>query len=194
VDPRRLLPPLLVLTAVLVVLTLVTTGWRQWRDEAAPGARQAVGAAGVPRAAPAAVLAGWDARRARAWARGDAGELRALYAARSRAGSADVRLLRRYVGRGLRVTGLQTQVLALEVLARRPDRLDLLVTDRLVGGVAVGSGTEVPLPSDRPSRRRVVLVRVDGEWLVSRVVERPARGAQPSAAASTSRTSSSSKS
>lgn len=190
-DPRRLLPPLLVLTTVVVVLTLAAAGWRQWREAPGEDGPQAVSAAA--RTGPAAVLAEWDARRARAWARGDPRALRDLYVTGSGAGAADVRLLRRYARRGLRVTGLQTQVLDLRVTTQRPDRLDLLVTDRLVGGVAVGSGTEVPLPRDLPSRRRVVLVRVDGEWLVSRVEDRPS-GAQPRAAASTSRTSSSSKS
>ena len=57
-----------------------------------------------------------------------------------------------------------------------------------VGGRAVGGRTPVALPADRASTRRVVLTREGGRW---RVVE--ARD-QASAAASTLRTSSSSKS
>ena len=53
---------------------------------------------------------------------------------------------------------------------------------------AVGSGAPVSLPVDRPSTRRVVLVREGARWVVAEVRD------QDSAAASTSRTSSSSKS
>ncbi|GIM63942.1 hypothetical protein Pve01_81890 [Planomonospora venezuelensis] len=63
-----------------------------------------------------------------------------------------------------------------------------VVTDRVVGAEAVGAGEPVALPVARPSTRRVVLVRQDGSWLVAEVRD------QDSAAASTSRTSSSSKS
>ena len=71
---------------------------------------------------------------------------------------------------------------------RSTDRLEVVLTDRVVGAQAVGSGAPVALPVGRPSTRRVVLVREGGTWLVAEV-----RG-QDSAAASTSRTSSSSKS
>jgi len=75
------------------------------------------------------------------------------------------------------------------VVARSPGRrLEVVVTDRVVGAEAVGSGARIPLPVDRPSTRRVVLVREHGRWLVSAVRD------QDNAADSTSRTSSSSKS
>jgi hypothetical protein len=106
----------------------------------------------------------------------------------SRSGAADVRLLRAYAGRGLRVEGLTTQVLALRVVVRSPRRLVLVVTDRVVGGSAVGGAAPVALPADRASTRRVVLVRQRGRWVVGEARD------QASAAASTSRTSSSSKS
>jgi hypothetical protein len=71
-----------------------------------------------------------------------------------------------------------------------------VVTDRVVGAEAVGAGEPVALPVARPSTRRVVLIRLnenqdegdDGRWLVAEVRD------QDSAAVSTSRTSSSSKS
>ena len=137
---------------------------------------------------PAAILGEWDARRAAAWAEGDIGALRDLYSDGSRAGAGDIRLLRRYVDRGLRVTGLSTQVLSLSVLSRDDRSLRLVVTDRLVGGRASGGGETMRLPADRASTRRIDLVRVGEEWLVDEVRD------QASAAASTSRTSSSSKS
>ena len=194
-DPRRLVPVLAKVTAALVVVTVVTLGWRAWTpaDSGDDGRRALPAAASLSAAgAPAQVLADWDARRAQAWERGDAAALARLYVAGSRAGEADVRLLRRYAARGLRVTGLQTQVVDLEVLGRDDRRLHLVVTDRVVGGVAVGADADVPLPVGRPSTRHVVLLRRGGTWLVGRVSPVPA--AQPSAAASTSRTSRSSKS
>ena len=84
--------------------------------------------------------------------------------------------------------GLTTQVLALDVVARAPRRLVLDVTDRVVSGSAVGGPTPIALPADRASTRRVVLVRPGRRWLVAEARD------QASAAASTSRTSSSSKS
>ena len=67
--------------------------------------------------------------------------------------------------------GLRIQVLAWSVVARRPDRLVLRVTDRLVGGVAVrpDGSTRARLPADRPTERRLTLVRREGRWLMARV-------------------------
>lgn len=171
VHARRLLPALAATTAVVVLATLVALAWRTWAPPEGADAATATRAdpdAPAPES-PAAILARWDARRAAAWERGDAEQLAGLYVAGSRAGAADVRLLRRYASRGLRVADLQTQVLALDVVTRGPERLHLVVTDRVVGGTAVGRGRSVRLPRDRPSTRRVVLVLVDGRWLVDRV-------------------------
>jgi hypothetical protein len=193
VDPRRLLPALTAAACALVVATLVVV---LARPDPAPRPRAAVPAtpasAGQPaRSGAADVLAAWDERRSAAWAAGDAGALEELYADGSGAGAADVRLLRDYRRRGLRVEGMTTQVLALRVTHRSPDGLEVVVTDRVVGAEAVraaGSGAVVALPVGRPSTRRVVLVREGATWLVAEV------RAQDSAVASTSRTSSSSKS
>lgn len=200
-DPRRPLPVLAVaaLCSVLATLLLVTS---HPDDVPAParahgpsgsgvsqgpvGNRPAGAGAGGSRARR--VLAGWDARRARAWAAADVRGLRALYLPGSRSGRGDARMLAEYAARGLRVRGLTTQVLALRVLRESPRMLDLVVTDRVAGGVVVGRGRRVRLPADRSTTRRVVLREVRGRWLVAEVRD------QASAAASTASTSSSSKS
>jgi len=116
---------------------------------------------------PAGVLHAWDDQRARAWADGDVVALRQLYTPGSAAGRTDVAMLRAWRSRGLRVTGLRMQLLAVEVRARTPARMVLDVTDRLAGGVAVPG--RVALPRDQPSRHVVTLRLVAGEWRVSRV-------------------------
>lgn len=182
-DPRRLLPALVVLAACACLLTAgVLLAGRDGRPARAPAAEPA------PASAAREVLADWDSRRAEAWARGDVRALAALYVTGSSAGARDVGMLRRYLARGLRVEGMATQVLSLRVLREEPGVLDLLVTDRLHDGVVVARGSRTRLPSDRPSTRRVTMRLVGEEWLVAEV-----RG-HPSAAASTSRTSSSLKS
>lgn len=188
-DPRRLLPALAAVAALCLVATVIVGLGRHW-DPAGDVSAMDERTPSSPRPGPAAVLAAWDERRSAAWAAGDVAGLRDLYAVGSRTGGIDARLLRRYVDRGLRVTGLRTQVLSLRVLDRGAGRLRLLVTDRLVGGVAVGHGAPVPLPlpADRASTRRIDLVEVGEQWVVAEVRD------QASAAASTSRTSSSSKS
>jgi len=184
VDPRRLLPALAATAALCVVLTLVAAVWRGGEPPTVEEPPAVVPVA----TGPTAILARWDERRAAAWADGDADALRELYAEGSRAGAADVRLLRSYADRGLRVTGLRTQVLSLTVVDRGDRRLVLLVTDRIVGGRVDGAGEAVRLPADRASTRRISLVGAGEEWLVDEVRD------QASAAASTSRTSSSTKS
>ena len=190
VDPRRLLPVLTAVAVACVTATLVVTLARS-RPEPPPegsSTRAADVAAGIAPAGPVAILSAWDERRADAWAAGDLEALRGLYAAGSRAGAADVGLLRHYVERGLTVAGLTTQVLSLDVVRRSRERLVLVVTDRVVGGRVVGGAAPVALPGDHASTRQVVLVREGEKWLVAEARD------QASAAASTSRTSSSSKS
>jgi ribosomal protein L31E len=125
------------------------------------------------RTAPAVdVLHDWDRARARAFARGDTVALRRLYTSRSRAGTADVRTLRQYVRRGLRVEGMRMQLLAVDVLEQGSDRIQLRVTDRLAdGAVAVDATSRLPLPDDVASTRVVELVRRDGSgpWQVASV-------------------------
>jgi hypothetical protein len=138
----------------------------------AAGAAEPAAAAGGPAGSgPLSVLRSWDARRAAAYAAGDVDGLRGLYTSGSSAGAVDVQLLRGYRSRGFRVVGMRTQVQALTVLAGGPTRCRVLVTDRLVGAVAVGgSGERIELPRDRVSTRAVTLGRGrDGGWRVSEV-------------------------
>ena len=74
------------------------------------------------------------------------------------------RLLRSYRDRGLRVSGMHTQVLALTVRgADRPAVGRRAVTDVLADAVAGDRAHDRwALPHDRPSTRRVVLVRGHG--------------------------------
>ncbi|WP_110183221.1 hypothetical protein [Nocardioides solisilvae] len=119
------------------------------------------------------VLRAWDRRRARAWAEGDHAVLRRLYVAGSATGRKDVRMLRRYRDRGLRVEGLQTQLVSVDVVEQKDDRLVLDVVDRVAAAFVVGDGVRRALPEDRPTRRRVEVVRRAGEWLVAEVVDAP---------------------
>jgi len=114
------------------------------------------------------VLRAWDARRSRAFAHGDGAALADLYVPGSRTGAVDRAVLRGYRERGLRVIGMRTQVLAATVLRESDRRLVLLVTDVLVGAVAADRDElRWALPHDRPSTRRVVLVRSGGSWRVA---------------------------
>lgn len=195
-DPRRLLPVLTALACACVVATLVVTMARPGETlagssgpaAARPSEARTSGAQTSEAGSASAVLAAWDARRSAAWAAGDVDALAGLYGAGSRTGAADVRLLGDYLDRGLTVEGLTTQLLAVAVVHRGLRRLVLDVTDRVAAGQAVGGSRPVALPTDRASARRVVLVRPGRTWLVAEARD------QASAAASTSRTSSSSKS
>jgi len=130
--------------------------------------------AGAPEPPAAALLRAWDEQRAAAYAAGSARMLRDLYVPGSRAGRADLRVLRAYAGRGLRVEGMRTQVLALRVLVQGPRRSVLEVTDRVADAVAVDGSVRVPLPRDGADTRRVELIRgPDGAWRVASV--RPLR-------------------
>lgn len=166
-DPRRLLPILLGVTLCALPGTAALVALRP--DPSVPVPRPVSSVPDGPRS----VLAGWDARRAEAWAAGDVGALADLYVAGSRSGRADVRMLTSYVDRGLTVHGLRTQVLALEVLEASSRAVEVRVTDRVSGARAVvgGTATVIPLPDDRPSTRSVVLRLVEGEWLVDEVRE-----------------------
>jgi len=117
------------------------------------------------------VLRSWDLRRASAYSRGDVASLRALYVDGARAADADARMLREYTRRGLRLEGMQMQILAVEVLARRTGLWRLRVTDRLVGAVAIGPSGHNRLPRDQASTNVVTLVRSpsDDEWRVASV-------------------------
>jgi hypothetical protein len=136
-----------------------------------------VPAAPRPEVDAAAVLHAWDERRAAAWASGHPGGLRPLYVRGSAAGRVDADMLRAWRDRGLRVEGMRMQLLRVDVRRSSRSRLELVVTDRLASGVAVGAGVRVPLPRDAASTRTLTLRKVAGEWRVSSVVgqARPVR-------------------
>jgi hypothetical protein len=165
-DARRRLPvAVLVASAVLGLVTGVTAVVVAMRGDRPPD-RDVVRDAGAEPFA-VAVLRRWDARRSRAYADADPAALRELYVTGSRAGAADLAVLRGYRERDLRVTGMRTQVLGLRVVGRTPRRLTVVVTDVLAGAVAVSGQRRWALPRDRPSTRRVVLVRDGGRWRVA---------------------------
>jgi hypothetical protein len=115
------------------------------------------------------VLRVWDAHRADAWARGDLAALAALYTPGSVAGRRDRAMLRAWVSRGLVVRGMQTQLLEVREVRRTASSWSLVVTDRTVGGFAVGTRVRRSLPRDAPTTRTVDLRRVSGRWVVSAV-------------------------
>ena len=119
---------------------------------------------------PVEILRGWDADRARAWARGDLHLLRALYTPGSVAGRHDRAMLRAWTGRGLVVHRLRTQLISVRPIAHSRSSWTLVVTDRLVDGVAVGAGVRRPLPRDQATTRTVQLRRLDGRWRVASVL------------------------
>ncbi|CAI9419219.1 hypothetical protein [Nocardioides sp. T2.26MG-1] len=121
---------------------------------------------------PVAVLHAWDDARAEAWATADPPALRRLYTSDSAAGAADVAMLRAWRERGLRVERLRMQVLSVVVRSQERHRLVLVVRDRVAAAVAVGDGVRRSLPHDEVSTRRLVLVRVAGEWRVRWVADR----------------------
>lgn len=176
---HRAVPALVIAALVSVALGSVATTVVGLRREASPPVTRAsdplpsdpLPSAGEPRpeVEAAAVLAAWDAGRARAWARGDVRRLRSLYTPGSVAGERDVAMLRRWLDRGLVVDGMRTQVLSLHQVRRTADRWVLAVTDRIVHGVARGATTE-RLPTDAATTRTVTLRVVGDRWLVSSVV------------------------
>jgi hypothetical protein len=175
---HRVVPALVIAALVTVALGSVATTVVGLRREATPEVTRAADplpsdplpSAGEPRpeVEAAAVLAAWDADRARAWALGDVRRLRALYTPGSVAGERDIAMLRRWLDRGLVVDGMRTQVLSLHELRRTADRWVLAVTDRIVDGVARGAATE-PLPTDAATARTITLRLVGDRWLVGSV-------------------------
>jgi hypothetical protein len=174
---RTLLLLAIALTATTLAIGGVAAGGAAPLDSA-----PAIASVITPRVEPAptgvlrasSVLRAWDHRRAAAWAHGDAGALADLYAARSRTGARDVRDLRRWRERGLRVVDLQQQVAQLVVHVEAKRRLVLRVTDRTVDGVAVGRHGRTAIPRSAWTRHRIVLRHAHGRWRVDEVVQ-PAR-------------------
>jgi hypothetical protein len=159
------------LLAALVVAVATACVCVAWQDRPEPRFEAVeIFAASAPAGPPPVeVLRAWDARRAEAWARGDPGLLATLYTPGSVAGRRDQAMLRVWLQRGLVVRGMQTQLLAVRQVRRTASTWTIRVTDRLVGGDAIGQGVTRPLPHDAPTTRTVELRRVGGSWLVSAV-------------------------
>ncbi|WP_344734657.1 hypothetical protein [Nocardioides fonticola] len=168
------------LAATLLLAAGTACGSPAAEDPSAPPAPER------PEVAAARAFAEWDAARAEAWAADDPHALAALY--RGAAARGDLEALARWHARGLRVTGLRTQVLALEVLDSNAGRYRLRLrariadTARVVGLSVDGGGggddegggdAGTPLPHDTARTRVVVLARVDGAWRVERISEPP---------------------
>jgi hypothetical protein len=122
-----------------------------------------------------AVLSTWDRQRAAAWRVGDPGAMARLYVRGSRTGARDVGDLRRWVGRGLHVSGLRQQVASLRVVARSPARIVVVVTERTVDGIAEGRGRRTAVPTSAWATHRVALRHLGGGWRVAEAVAQPAR-------------------
>ena len=164
---RTLLLASTLATVVLIVGAMVV---------GAPGdhvvRRDATAQMPTPRAGPSAhalaVLRAWDRRRAAAWAADDPSAVRALYLPGSRTGRHDVAMLASYHRRGLRVSAMRRQVLAVRLRPSAHGTLSLLVTDRLVGARVTGPAARSTLPRSRPATRRITLRHGRAGW---RVVE-----------------------
>lgn len=177
-DPERLSRRRLALVLTVGVVVALTSTAAGCRSEASvspvPSTAARSASASAPAAAPSLEtralrrLSAWDAARADAYAAGSVAALRDLYV--GTVGAADMRVLRSYLRRGLRVQGMQMQIVGLSVLGHQPGRWRLRVTDRLHHAVAVGHGQRIVLPSDRPSSRVVVLVKgADATWRASAI-------------------------
>jgi hypothetical protein len=71
--------------------------------------------------------------------------------------------------------GLRQQLACVEVRAETSDRLVLAVTERTVDGIAVGRHRRTALPVSAWAQHVIRLERSHGRWLISRVVDQPAR-------------------
>lgn len=117
-----------------------------------------------------AVLAGLDELRSRAFAVGDAAQLRAVYAPDAPAFERDQALLHDLVARGARARGLRSRVLAARSTGGGDNRAVVRVTDLLEPYAIVGVGDGARVRQTMPGRGRaewvVTLVRAGGRWRV----------------------------
>jgi len=159
-----------VIAGALLVVTPAAHVARRAAPASTTTARPTVRQTARPAARALDVLRAWDRRRAAAWAAGDPAALRALYVPGSRTGRRDLAMLAAYGQRGLRVTAMRRQVLALRVRWNGPAALTLVVTDRLAEARVAG-GTRAVLPRSRPSTRRIVLRHTSAGWCVGEVYD-----------------------
>ncbi|MDP9444142.1 MAG: hypothetical protein M3P83_07275, partial [Actinomycetota bacterium] len=117
------------------------------------------------------VLRVLDRRRALAFAAADPRLLTEVYTAGSPPGRADQRLLASYADRRLRVVGLRMALLDVRLLQASARHARLRVVDRVAAGVVVtAGGRRTALPPDRPTTRRIALVRLPSSgWRIAGV-------------------------
>lgn len=159
----------LVSTGAVVGAAVLVAPYRSGAPTAAPPAASSPATSPTTRAV--AVLEAWDRRRAAAWVRDDRVALRALYVRPSSAGRRDAAMLAAYHRRGLRVTTMQRQVLALRLRTSAPRELSFWVTDRLAVARVSGPRGSIVLPRSRPATHRIVLRRGPTGWQVVEVYD-----------------------
>lgn len=114
-------------------------------------------------------LAELDQVREQAFATGDRSLLGRVYTRGSEGRRADAALIEQYRRRDGRVVGAELRVLSCRVVRDGGERVTLEVVDQLGRArVAWGDGTSTALPHDRPSRRRITVVRDgEGRWRIA---------------------------
>ena len=111
-------------------------------------------------------------RRATAWRDGEPDGLTAVYLRGSAALARDEAMLRSYLARGLRVSGVRTRCAVVTLERQLPDRATLVVVDSLGAAVARDArGVVLPLPRDLPTRHRIRLVMTPGGWRIAGITQ-----------------------
>lgn len=112
-------------------------------------------------------LTALDLQRAQAFAHADPQRLEQVYAS-EQAAAADAATITGYRDRGGRVVGAVLVLDDVRVVRSTSERVELDVVDRLgPTRVVWDDGTSRALPSDRPTRRVVVLQLTDDGWRIS---------------------------
>jgi hypothetical protein len=159
--------------AAVLVLALAVTAGVAWSaaDDVPPAAGrsdQARAAPGTPPSGWARTLAVLDADRSRAFAAGDPGRLRKVYAPDAPALRRDTVALRRLSAAGLRAQGLRMAATSVDLAGRSAGRVRLAVTDVMPAYRLVDhGGTVVEHRPGRGARSWLVVLARDGErWRV----------------------------
>lgn len=161
----------------VLALGLAAAAGTAWSgtDDGAPAASRsprAGGSEGLPAAGWASTLAALDEDRSRAFAAGDPGLLRSVYAPGGPALGRDAAVLRRLTDAGLRAEGLRLAATRVAVQERSAGQVRLAVTDVMPGYRLVDEGGAVV--ERRPGRGSrawtVVLARDGAAWRVYDVV------------------------
>lgn len=94
--------------------------------------------------------------------------LREVYVAGSAPLARDTQMLRAYLHRGLRVSGVRSWCSVVLLERQLPDRASLVVVDTLGAAVAQDArGRLLPLPRDQPTRHRVQLRMTSEGWRIA---------------------------